>query len=82
MNVKPHPNSTQFSITKTNKMNIDDSVKIERKFLQEQGAIQNEHGVYAYQSIDMTEIMSLDHYLREYKEWLIKNNYVILNQSK
>lgn len=59
-------------------MTIDDFVIIERKFLEEQGAVQNPHGVYAYQSADGTEIMSLDHYLREYKEWLIENNYLKL----
>lgn len=57
-------------------MNIDDLVVVERQFLQEQGAIMNPHGVYVYQSSCGSEILSLDHYLREYKQWLIDNNYV------
>lgn len=57
-------------------MNIDDFVVTERKFLEEREAVKNEHGVYAYQSKDGAEIMSLDHYLRDYKDWLIENKYV------
>ena len=55
---------------------IDEMVKIERKFLEEYEAIKNENGVYVYKSDCGKEIFSLDHYLCEYKEWLIKNGYI------
>lgn len=60
-------------------MNIDDTVKLERLFLSTVGDAQiNENGVYHYESKDGVHILSLDHYLAEYKEWLIENNHVKL----
>jgi len=58
-------------------MSIDDFVKTERQFLSTVGDAQiNANGVYHYESKDGVHIISLDHYLLEYKQWLIDNNYV------
>lgn len=43
---------------------------------EEGNAVQNEHGVYAYQSFDGSHLLSLDFFLLRYKEWLIENGYV------
>jgi len=52
-------------------MVIEELVKTEREFLKEMEAERNEHGVYAFVSENGKEHLSLDFYLREYKEWLI-----------
>lgn len=48
----------------------------ETEFLEEDGAIKNEHGVYVYRSACGNHILSLDMFLLHYKQWLIENRYV------
>lgn len=48
----------------------------ETEFLEEGEFIKNEHGVYIYSSPCGTLTFSLDHILRDYKEWLIEKKYV------
>lgn len=54
-------------------MDINELVKTERKFLEEQETIKNEHDVYVFTSYNGMEIISLDFYLLDYKNWLIEN---------
>jgi microcystin degradation protein MlrC len=51
-------------------------VQQEVEYLQQDGAILNEHGAYCYQSADGNHLINLDAYLNSYKEWLIEKGYV------
>jgi len=50
--------------------------KHEVEFLKEQGADQNEHGVFLYISENGNGRISLDLFLTSYKEWLIEHKIV------
>ena len=55
---------------------ISNLVKTEREFLAEKEAEINEHGVYYFVSKNGLQHISLDHFLLEYKEWLIEKGQV------
>lgn len=65
-------------IMDNNKMNeyLDNLVKDEREFLESVDCIKNDAGVYLYKSADGNEILSLDHFLNSYKEYLIEKGLV------
>lgn len=55
---------------------LKELTKHEVKFLEEQGADQNEHGVFLYISENGNSRISLDLFLTSYKEWLIEHKIV------
>lgn len=55
---------------------LEELTKLERKFLEQENFVKNEHDVYSYQSADGTLILSLDFILLEYKQWLLDNGHV------
>lgn len=57
-------------------MDISKLTEIEVKFLEENQAVKNEHGVYLFISQNGQDRISLDFYLLEYKNWLIENKIV------
>ena len=57
---------------------FDELLKTERLFLEEMEAVKNENGKYLYKSINEDEILLLDFYLKDYKDWLVQNGMVKL----
>lgn len=58
------------------KLNLDDLVKTERQFLKENKAEKNEKDVYVFTSENGYEHISLDFYLKEYKDWLVEKGII------
>ncbi len=57
---------------------FDELLKTERLFLEEMEAVKDENGKYLYKSRNADEILLLDFYLKDYKDWLIENGIVKL----
>jgi hypothetical protein len=58
----------------------EEYTKNEVKFLEENGAETNEHGVYIYESKSGNHSVNMAYYLRHYRDFLIDNK--ILNEPK
>ncbi len=57
---------------------FDELLKTERLFLEEMEAVKDEKGSYLYKSRNADDILLLDFYLKEYKDWLVENGVVKL----
>ncbi len=57
---------------------FDELLKTERLFLEEMEAVKDERGSYLYKSRNADDILLLDFYLKEYKDWLVENGIVKL----
>lgn len=51
-------------------------LKVEHEFLNQEQAVKTENGVFLYVSEDGSEMIQLDNYLADYREWLIKRGVV------
>lgn len=58
-----------------------DELKHEINFCEANGMIKNENGVYAYQSIDGKDSLSLTHILKEFREYLEDKGITMEYQS-
>jgi len=67
-------------MTPAEKQKMDESfselTKHERRFLEEQRIIPNEHGAFVFTNQDGSCMISLDLFLRSYREHLIDNKIV------
>lgn len=55
---------------------IENMIKDEIAFCEENGCIKNEHGQFIYISQDRHQSLNLSFILRDYKEWLIENKKI------
>jgi hypothetical protein len=57
---------------------MENTLKNERLFLEENDSLKNANGAYLYKSESGNDILLLDYYLKDYKDWLIENGIVKL----
>jgi hypothetical protein len=67
----------QQSIEKLQEL-MSKRTRIEKLFLNSEAGngVKNRHNVFIYQSSCGKHLLKLDHFLADYKEWLIENKFV------
>jgi hypothetical protein len=62
-------------------MDIDELVKDEIRFCEEEECVKNDRGAYFYKSGDGVHMFNLPHFLKMYREWLVNEGLVNENSN-